>query len=199
MELEHGSVYGLCLVHMDWFGFIFVLFAVWDTGHIFGKPGCKVQSERSKWAIIWKKWTCWKSEFTQFVSSGLKSVFLLNITVNLRRPWMAFALLGLCLQQTPAVLVCFHVSSSAPQITHQTCSGLLWGVETSEEWVILCHCRKLQKELLNDLQLTGPPISDCLLDITSEILDLFSCVTPARLATYPVNPPHTQWTWQDPY
>lgn len=59
--------------------------------------------------------------------------------------------------------------------------------------------QKSSKRASNDLQLTGPLLPDCLLDITSEILDLFSCVTPARIATYPVNPPHTQWTWQDPY
>lgn len=48
------------------------------------------------------------------------------------------------------------------------------------------------------MQLTGLLLPDCsffhsfkiLLDITSETPDLFSCVTPTRIATYPVNPPY---------
>lgn len=57
--------------------------------------------------------------------------------------------------------------------------------------------QKTSKRAANDLQLTGPLLPHCsffhsfkiLLDITSVTLDLFSCVTPARVATYPVNPP----------
>lgn len=49
--------------------------------------------------------------------------------------------------------------------------------------------QKTSKRASNDLQLTGLLRPHCLLDITSETLDLFSCVTPARIATYPVNPP----------
>lgn len=58
--------------------------------------------------------------------------------------------------------------------------------------------QKTSERASNDLQLTGILPLDCfffqpfkiLLDITSETLDLFSCVTPARIATYPVNPPY---------
>lgn len=54
------------------------------------------------------------------------------------------------------------------------------------------------KRASNDLPLTGPLLPHCsffhsfkiLLDITSVTPDLFSCVAPTRIATYPVNPPY---------
>lgn len=58
--------------------------------------------------------------------------------------------------------------------------------------------QKTSKRASNGVQLTGLMLPDCsffhsfkiLLDITSETPDLFNCVTPARIATYPVNPPY---------
>lgn len=58
--------------------------------------------------------------------------------------------------------------------------------------------QKTSKKRFKWLSLNWLLLSDCffflpfkiLLEITSETPDLFSCVTPARIATYPVNPPY---------
>lgn len=110
---------------------------------------------------------------------------------------MALALPGLCTADNSSVGIFPCVIISSPDNRLNLLSFTL-RLRKFRSMIDSLSLQKTSKRASNGLQLTGFLLPGCfffhpfkiLLDITSETLDLFNCVTPARIATYPVNPPY---------